>query len=233
MVMRKAEGEGGRERLKKGAFARYLLVCCASAFIIGAGGAAVIGAAGDTIADRELGQIDLVHNGPNLVDGVGLWTPAAAALDTSVSPNRLYVADSINSRVLRWDGAAPVLTGAPADLVVGQTDVFSSDFTAGCGPPTADNLCSPAGVAVDHKGNLYVADSANNRVLEYFAPVINHPNANVVFGQLGSFTSGIGNNGGGSGDNLSCSQRVAIDSRQQHHEMSQPHNPVLVFYLDI
>ncbi|HZY59187.1 MAG TPA: hypothetical protein VFE56_05455, partial [Candidatus Binataceae bacterium] len=71
-VMPKTEGEGRPERLKKGAFARYLLVCCANAFVIGAFGAAVMGAAGDTIADRELGQIDLVHNGPNLVDGVGL-----------------------------------------------------------------------------------------------------------------------------------------------------------------
>jgi DNA-binding beta-propeller fold protein YncE len=36
----------------------------------------------------------------------------------------------------------------------------------GCGL-SATSLCSPSGVAVDSAGNVYVADTANNRVLEY------------------------------------------------------------------
>ena len=34
----------------------------------------------------------------------------------------------------------------------------------------ADSLCQPGGVAVDSVGNLYVADTSNNRVLEYTPP---------------------------------------------------------------
>src|SRR5271155_3581903 len=141
-----------------------------------------MGAAGDTIADRELGQLDMVHNGFNLVDGIGLALPEGAALDTSVSPNRLYVADSYNNRVLGWNNAAGFINGAPADLVIGQTDVFAQLILGACSPPTASNLCFPEGIAVDHNGNLYVADTRNNRVLEYFAPVGNNPTAGVGFG---------------------------------------------------
>ena len=34
----------------------------------------------------------------------------------------------------------------------------------------AGSICNPAGVAVDGAGNLYVADTVNNRVLEYSNP---------------------------------------------------------------
>ncbi len=38
--------------------------------------------------------------------------------------------------------------------------------------------------------NLYVSDFGNNRVLEYNAPLTSGDVANLVFGQLGSFTTG-------------------------------------------
>ena len=50
-------------------------------------GAALVSVAmqGDTIADRVLGQVDLVHNSPNLVDGSGMWSPLSLAIDSSVA----------------------------------------------------------------------------------------------------------------------------------------------------
>src|SRR5208337_263931 len=81
---------------------------------------------GDTTADRVLGQIDFTHNGANIVKAMGLFSPSSVAIDTSVSPNRLYIADSTNNRVLGWADAAAFADGAAADLVIGQHDFLSS-----------------------------------------------------------------------------------------------------------
>jgi hypothetical protein len=35
----------------------------------------------------------------------------------------------------------------------------------------ASSLCNPRGLTVDARGNLYVADSNNNRILRYDTPV--------------------------------------------------------------
>jgi len=68
------------------------------------------------------------------------------------------------------------------------------------------------GVAVDGAGNLYVADSVNNRVLEYDSPLTTDTIADRVFGQGGSFTSGACNLGGISASSLCNPLRVAMDA---------------------
>ncbi|HKA00195.1 MAG TPA: hypothetical protein VKE70_26975, partial [Candidatus Solibacter sp.] len=106
---------------------------------------------------------------PNLVEGREFFFPAAVAVDTSVSPNILYVADTGNNRILAWRNAASFNNGAPANLVIGQTDFYSTDPL---GPGTAfssTGLSAPSGVAVLN-GDLYVADSGNHRVLRFRAP---------------------------------------------------------------
>jgi hypothetical protein len=47
---------------------------------------------------------------PNLVEQKDLYFPSAAAVDTSVSPPILYVADTGNHRVLGWKNASPSRT---------------------------------------------------------------------------------------------------------------------------
>ncbi|HEY2106110.1 MAG TPA: hypothetical protein VGH29_10025, partial [Candidatus Binataceae bacterium] len=123
---------------------------------------------GDTIADRELGQPDMYHNSANTPDADVYNSPNQIAIDKSVSPNRLYVADSQNGRVLGYHSATALVTGAPADLVIGQRDLYS----AGCNNPVPSqaSLCVPSGVAVDSAGNLLVADTNNNRVLRFANP---------------------------------------------------------------
>jgi len=163
---------------------------------------AVLVLAEGTTGDRVLGQLDFTHSTPNLVDGAGLSNPVAVAIDTSATPNRIYVADSDNDRVLGWKDADAFANGAPADLVIGQPDFLSSvctPFIAGsictCNVTTADNLCNPSGVAADHAGNLYVSDNMRSRVLEYSSPFEACSSfpcvggaANLVLGQGGSFT---------------------------------------------
>ena len=128
-----------------------------------------------------------------------LITPNAIAIDKSVMPNRVYVSDGASNRVLGWNDANGLIDGHSPDLVIGQPDFASR----GCNDGTAsgdvsgvgaDSLCGPYGVGVDSHGNLYVADSLNNRVLEYHAPFAGcasfpcvGPTANLVIGQS-SFT---------------------------------------------
>jgi uncharacterized protein (TIGR03437 family) len=108
---------------------------------------------------------------PNLVEGRELNNPGAVAVDTSSSPSIVYVADTNNNRVLAWRNAAAIGKGDRADKVIGQRDFFS---TAAKGPVQGSDLSTglnlPLALAVDKSGNLYVADSGNNRVLRYPAP---------------------------------------------------------------
>ena len=56
----------------------------------------------DTTADVVLGQLDFSHNGSNFIDASGLSAAQSVAIDASATPNRLYVADANNSRVLGY-----------------------------------------------------------------------------------------------------------------------------------
>lgn len=184
--------------------------------------AAIAFATGDT-ADRLLGQHDFTHQTPNLVDAKGLYLPESVAIDASSSPNRIYVSDHNNNRVLGWKDASSFSNGAPADLVIGQPDFISS----GCVAASASSLCGPGGVAVDPWGNLYVSDSSRSRVLEYtnpFAacntfPCLGGP-ASMVFGQA-SFTGNRCNSDGETCNGVLCASaadlctpsKIAVDSK--------------------
>jgi sugar lactone lactonase YvrE len=165
----------------------------------------------DATANAVLGQQDFIHNGNEMVDAIGMSSPVAVAVDRSATPNRVYVADQGNNRVLGYHSIATLLNGAPADLVIGQPDLISYNCNQNASLDS-DTLCGPTGVAVDAKGNLYVADTANNRVLEYDSPFTTDTIADRVFGQAGSFFSAECNDSDGpSADTLCAPLGVAID----------------------
>ncbi len=124
---------------------------------------------------RIVGQAVLQQQGvltaiaPNLVEGREFNNPQAVAVDTSVTPHVLYVADFGNNRVLAWKNASGFTKGDYADIAIGQRDLLS---TAPEGPRAdlSTGLASPFGLTVDAKGNLYVIDAGNNRVLRYPKP---------------------------------------------------------------
>lgn len=139
-------------------------------------------------ATQVWGQLDFVSNGANQVKAAGLNGPYKIAIDYSQEPYAVYVSDTGNHRVLGWRNSVRFRTGDPADVVIGQPDLRTAqpnvDSTGGRRPSRA-SLSSPRGIAVDSQGNLYVADTGNNRVLRFPRPVdqTERPSADTVLGQ--------------------------------------------------
>ncbi len=78
--------------------------------------------------------------------------PFGVALDTF---GNIYVADNLANLVWKVtpSGTTSIFAGA-------RTEGFKGDG----GPATKAWLDTPYGVAVDHAGNVYIADSQNNRI---------------------------------------------------------------------
>jgi NHL repeat len=136
------------------------------------------------------------------------------------SSGNLYVADTGNNRVLFF------LSGSTtATRVYGQAGSFTSN-TVNNGGVSAKSLNQPWGVTLDSSGNLYVADTGNNRVL-YFPT--GSTTATRVYGQSGSFTSNTVNNGGVSAKSLSQPSDVTLDSSGNLYVADADNNRVLYF----
>jgi len=131
------------------------------------------------VASRAIGQPNLspVKTGnPNWVDGREFFQPYGIALDTSASPPIVYVADSRNNRIMAWKNATGFSNGQPADLIIGQPDQYTT-LAAGPGTTFTSGLSLPIGVTVLN-GDLYVADTGNNRILRFRKPFA-QPNGNI------------------------------------------------------
>ena len=125
----------------------------------------------NTTPSRSVGTalLNPESSNPNLVEGKELYNPEAVALDTSVNPPIVYVADTGNNRVLGWKNALSFSNGQPADLVIGQQDFYATD-PEGPGHKFSVGLWAPSGIAVSSTGDLYVIDTDNNRILRYRTP---------------------------------------------------------------
>ena len=143
--------------------------------------------------------IPATNGNPNFLQGAEMFNPGAVAFDTA--SNILYVADSYNNRVLAYKNPAASAKGVTADLIIGQTDPYS---TLQQGPNNqstlrlSEGLTVPIALAVDAQGNLYVADSGNNRIIRYPQPFNQQSTvlqADLVVGQ-GALQSGTAANRG-------------------------------------
>jgi sugar lactone lactonase YvrE len=146
-------------------------------------------------ADGVLGQPNFTSHDVATTQS-GMHNPSGLFLDSS---GRLWVADFMNNRVLRYDAAANKANGANANGVLGQVDYTSSGSAC-----VQNKMFFPRGLSGDDVGRLYVADSLNNRILVFqnAAGQGNGANAHHVLGQP-DFTTCTANTWGPSSASLS------------------------------
>ena len=101
------------------------------------------------------------------IAGIGRWgfsgdggpaVQAALAAPSDVAVNaagNLFIADENNHRIRRVDSSGIITT------IAGTGE---RGFSGDGGPAVQAQLNSPGGVAVDEDGNLYIADTENNRI---------------------------------------------------------------------
>jgi uncharacterized protein (TIGR03437 family) len=179
-----------------------------SAQVLNPGGVAVDSAGNLYIADSGHNRIRRVSNGViTTVAGIGtccfsgdngppasaqVYGPKGVAVDSAGS---LYIADSLNNRIRK------VSNGVTTTVAGNGTQGFSGDN----GPATSAQLNSPAGVAVDSAGNLYIADTWNN--------LIRKVSGGVITTLAGIGASGFsGDNGPATRAQLANPVGVAVDS---------------------
>jgi sugar lactone lactonase YvrE len=145
-------------------------------------------------------------NGP--ANQAALNFPYDVAVDAS---GNLYIADTVNEciREVNTSGTITTVAGTPT----------SGGSSGNGGLATKALLNSPQAVAVDSSGNIFLADSGNNRIRLVNRQATSIKWGGNTIGSLDIFTVAGNNNGGYSGDGgaatgaaLKSPQRVAVDA---------------------
>jgi len=105
--------------------------------------------------------------------------PEKVALDGS---GNIYIADSYNERIRKVTASTGVITTVAGNGTAG----YSGDG----GPATSAELSSPAGVALDSSGNIYIADLSNSRIRKVTV------STGVITTVAGNGTAGYSGDGG-------------------------------------
>jgi len=157
------------------------------------------------IFEKALGQPDKKNTMINRISPSSAFHVGGVHVDRDSTPNRIYVADSGNNRILCFNGWKDFFEpGNEADRVIGQLSLWDSGAANGNNTqrpaptastiafqpfPVSSTLESPRSIhmATDADNNLYVADLGNNRVLRFpdpFAIPQGEPQvADLVWGQ--------------------------------------------------
>ena len=125
---------------------------------------------------------------------VPLNQPIGLAFDTA---GNLYIADS-DDNIVREVSVAGVISTVAGDGEQG--------FAGDSGPATSALLDTPTGVAVDANGNIYIADSHNNRIREV--------SGGTISTIAGTGVAGFSGDGGPAASaELDLPMAVAVDSK--------------------
>ena len=91
-----------------------------------------------------------------------MWLPRYLAFDAS---DNLYVADGApNALMANLIGGCRIVRVSPAGVITVVAGTGKCGFSGDGGPAAAAQLNNPNGLAFDSAGNLYVADSNNERI---------------------------------------------------------------------
>ena len=178
-------------------------------------------------ADLVIGQPGLTTAVPNVDTGrtdepsaTSLFAPRGIAV---AGDGTLYVADSGNNRVLRYPRPVDQSGRITPNAVFGQAD-FASSISADV---SAGSLHAPAGLAIGPNGDLFVADSGNNRVLEFVSGAVTGATAVRVYGQP-DFSTSAGPTAP-SAETLSGPQGVFVDAAYNLYVADTGANRILIF----
>ncbi|GAG26234.1 unnamed protein product, partial [marine sediment metagenome] len=171
--------------------------------------------------DVVLGKLDFTQNSFGKTTATDLEIGGGILVDTTTTPNRVYVVDTNHSRILGF-ADTNIYLGRVPDVLIGQPSfdrgAANLDGTAQRYPeliaPTSATLAlmNPIQIsteetvvmvqlAVDEDHALYVCDVFNDRVLKYEDPFATDSVADEVWGQP-DFNSREANNGGRSASSL-------------------------------
>jgi hypothetical protein len=129
-----------------------------------------------------------------------LDSPTGVAFD---QVGNLYIADRFNHRIRQVIAATGIITTVAGS---GLTGHGNGGFSGDGGPASDAQLDSPARVIVDEMGNLYIADSYNDRIRKVIAAT------GVITTVAGTEIAGYGgDNGLATGAQLDGPLGVAID----------------------
>src|SRR5215472_515363 len=122
-------------------------------------------------ADIVIGQKDFFSTAPN---GPGITTAATgfnSPQAIAVFNGDLYVSDTGNHRVMRFRAPFKVAAGQQQipDFCLGQASFNSRIANAPAGQINDRGIFAPGYIRFDKTGNLWLADSGNNRVLQFAA----------------------------------------------------------------
>src|SRR4051812_41228691 len=148
--------------------------------------------------------------------GIGagqLATPNGLALDAA---GNLFVTDIPAHRVLRYARAADG-TYAKTGIVVAGTGVQGSGL---------NQLSNPSGIVVDPRGNVFVSDNLNNRVLEFA-----YSSSTDSYASSGIVVAGTGGTGAGL-NQLSSPMGIALDGKGNLYVADANNHRVLEFVVD-
>jgi uncharacterized protein (TIGR03437 family) len=179
-------------------------------------------------ADIVIGQPDFQHSEVNYPTNnstpnqSGLSAPIGVAVDVN---GNLYVADSGNSRILRF---SQPFAGTPqnlpdADIVIGQ-----SSFTIKITDPSPTTMSSPYGLAFTGDNGLFASDSVHNRVLFFPGSAANFKTgmaATLVFGE----PDFVSTTGGGGNSELSYPHHIATDSSSRLYVADTGNSRISIF----
>jgi len=192
--------------------------------------AAINGAAADCV----FGQISYATssnanvNPPPTIDADTMNAPSGVVVD---STGHLWVADTGNNRVLRFDNAATLAppSAAPTNTegLVANGVLGQLNFVTNIAGTSQRNMSAPVALAVDSQGSLYVADSVNNRVLQFTNPAgkINGANADGLIGQTNYNSGAVGT----TASTLNNPVDVMVDSDSNLWVADANNNRVLMF----